>query len=241
MPFGYRDDCFYTDTDGPEDWKFFSRFASAGAMDIWKTQPIGGEFCGGGQGAIDATLEGPEECLRLIREGHFSHLGPAGGTMEARDEAHQATIGAMLRTMGYRFVIRSAELPARLEPGAAAEIAFTVENTGSAPFYYPWPLECVWMDESGQEIGWTRTDIDIREWLPGVHEAKARAEAPAGRQGDALRFGLSIPDPSGLGPAIRFANEEETRNGVFTLGTVEITAQTGMADWNSHEPAERGS
>ncbi|MGC9329073.1 MAG: DUF4832 domain-containing protein, partial [Candidatus Hinthialibacter sp.] len=190
MPFGYRDDCFLTDTEGPEDWYFFSRIRSALAGDVWKTQPFGGEFCGGGEGAKTGTLEQPGECLRLIREGHFSHLGPAGGSITAENPDHQNTLDAMLKTMGYRFVLREADFPERVESGGEITLRFTLDNTGAAPFYYPWPLEIVWLNEAREEIKSEVLGVDIRTWLPGTHNHEAVAAAPSMLQAATAFIGL---------------------------------------------------
>jgi len=41
---GYFDDAFPEDTGGPEDWKFLSRMARAGAGNAWRSAVIGGEM-----------------------------------------------------------------------------------------------------------------------------------------------------------------------------------------------------
>ena len=82
-PFGYRDDCFYYQTEGSESWYFLTCSNCRNrSLQIWQTQPIGGEFVTGG-GAIDATLRSGK-CFRLIR-GAFLPPGPAGGSMQSRN------------------------------------------------------------------------------------------------------------------------------------------------------------
>ncbi|RLD98595.1 MAG: hypothetical protein DRI92_03650 [Aquificota bacterium] len=232
--FGYRDDCFLTDTEGPEDWYFFSRIRSANAEEVWKTQPFGGEFCGGGAGAIEGTVEQPDECLRLIREGHFSHLGPAGGSIEAQDDAHQQTIDSMLKLMGYRFVIREADLPETALGGNTLQIKFTVENTGVAPFYYPWPLEIVWFDGEAEREDVQTTDIDIRTWLPGTHEVSLSVSAPSPSKETQYNVAIEIPDPGGGGPPVRFANVGEEQEGAFILGSVKIQPASSCTRWQPY-------
>lgn len=177
----------------------------------------------------------PEESLRLIREGHFSHLGPAGGTINPVDDTHQATLDEMLNTMGYRFVMRSAVLPRQATPDEPTSIRFTVENTGSAPFYYPWPIHLVWVDESGEVIQRTDTELDIREWLPGKHTVELVLTPPQTESAETLFAGLHIPDPSGQGPAVRFANLNDYDDGTLPLGTVEVINETRTHEWRQHE------
>lgn len=234
-PFGYRDDCFLTDTDGPEDWYFFQRIQAARANEVWKTQPIGGEFCGGGRGAHEGTLEQPEECLRLIREGHFSHLGPAGGTIAAEHMEHQTNLNAMLDAMGYRFVLRSAELPQPLVPGELHTITLELENTGSAPFYYPWTLWLVWLDERNLELARSDSGIAIDRWWPGTERLVIPIQLPDEVEIKTIRLGIHIPDPDGQGIPLRFANQGATLpDGTFVLGSFSIDAVTDISPWEPY-------
>jgi len=230
-PFGYRDDCFYDDTEGSEDWYFLSRFKSAKAEAIWETQPIGGEFCGGGQGAITKTLADPEKCIRLIKQGHFSHLGPAGGTMQARDDAHQKNIDAMHRSLGYRFVIRNARIPKNPVIGSTNKLYLTIENIGSAPFYYRWPFQIKWLNSDNKSVAVQETDIDIRQWLPGEHNIIIDLLPPKIEQAADLKIALEIFDPSGHGSSIQFANTGEFHDRVFILGVVSISQEMGFHNW----------
>lgn len=234
-PFGYRDDCFLTDTDGPEDWKFFNRLRLMGVDTVWQTQPIGGEYCGGGSGALTGTLEVPEESLRLVREGHFSHLGPAGGSIQTQNDEHQRNLDSMLRSMGYRFVVHEAMLPAELESDATGTVSVRIENVGSAPFYYRWPVEIVWMEEAGERIAAEETPVDIRTWLPGSHDAEVTITAPPVSDETRLLLGLRIPDPDGAGPPVRFASQGTEYDGTFVLGSVLIKpGGATVRRWSDH-------
>jgi hypothetical protein len=234
LAFGYRDDCFLTDTDGPEDWKFFNLFRSARAEDVWKTQPIGGEFCGGGEGAKTGTLNQPDECLRLIEEGHFSHLGPAGGSIVAENDAHQRHVDAMLKKMGYRFVIRDATFPLRVESGKPFVFQFTIENVGSAPFYYPWTLQIILRDLPRQETIVKNTEIDVTKWLPGQHGVNLQMIAPPVVEETTFHLGLSIGEPVEDGARIRFTNVGNEENGVFYVGEFNVTSAANLRDWNEY-------
>lgn len=232
-PFGYRDDCFLTDTDGPESWYFLNRIRSSHAQDVWKTQPIGGEFCGGGNGAIQGTLEQPDECLRLIREGHFSHLGPAGGSMVSQTPEHQQTITQMLKTMGYRFVLKEATFAKEIEDSTPITVEVTVENKGSAPFYYSWPLNYQLLSENKTILSEGVVDVDIREWLPGSHHFSFTiSDPPALSPGDSIQIALRIPDKDNHGPSVRFENEGEEINGAFVLGEIVYANASSSIDWD---------
>ena len=49
------------------------------------------------------------------------------------------------------------------------KVAFEVTNTGSAPFYYPFPVEVALLDPISEEQLWGKKleEVDIRNWQPG--------------------------------------------------------------------------
>jgi hypothetical protein len=47
-------------------------------------------------------------------------------------------------------------------------VSFSGRNTGSAPFYYDWPLVVSLLDESNNVVWSAEFDsVDIRTWMPG--------------------------------------------------------------------------
>ena len=73
------------------------------------------------------------------------------------------------KAFGYRFVINSFSCDRRADPDESLGIAFSVINTGSAPFYEDWPLEFSLLDPDTGDLVWrTLLDgVDIRQWFPG--------------------------------------------------------------------------
>ena len=69
------------------------------------------------------------------------------------------------KVFGYRFVLDEV----RFSLSDSLKIAFDVTNTGSAPFYYDWPVEVALLDKRNHNPVWksTMNNADIRNWLPG--------------------------------------------------------------------------
>lgn len=69
------------------------------------------------------------------------------------------------KVFGYRFVLDEV----RFSLSDSLKIAFDVTNTGSAPFYYDWPVEITLLDTKNHKPVWKSTidKADIRKWLPG--------------------------------------------------------------------------
>jgi len=53
-----------------------------------------------------------------------------------------------------------------------------VQNTGSAPFYYDWPIEVSLLDPKSHQAVWKTTfkNLDIRKWLPGEFSDKGKGQ-----------------------------------------------------------------
>ncbi|MBK6281422.1 MAG: DUF4832 domain-containing protein [Draconibacterium sp.] len=69
------------------------------------------------------------------------------------------------KAFGYRYELNEVKILLN----DSLKIAFDVTNTGSAPFYYNWPVEVALLDSVTHEPVWKATmdSVDIRNWLPG--------------------------------------------------------------------------
>ncbi|HKJ80154.1 MAG TPA: DUF4832 domain-containing protein, partial [Prolixibacteraceae bacterium] len=69
------------------------------------------------------------------------------------------------KAFGYRFVLDEV----RFSLTETLNVEFDVTNTGSAPFYYNWPVEIALLDTNNHEPVWKSTfdNADIRNWFPG--------------------------------------------------------------------------
>ncbi len=71
----------------------------------------------------------------------------------------------MQKAFGYRYELDEV----RFSLSDSLRISFDVINTGSAPFYYDWPVEVALLDEATLKPVWKKsmTKADIKKWLPG--------------------------------------------------------------------------
>ncbi|WP_372948986.1 DUF4832 domain-containing protein [Mariniphaga sp.] len=168
----------------------------------------------------------------------------------------QAQAGAeeMQKAFGYRYVLD--EVRFSLED--SLNISFDVSNTGSAPFYYDWPVELALLDSSTHEPVWKATmdSADIRVWMPGENwtdpewkyvgswqeyhpnenwnssgitgwatppaknrvEGKFEIDLPDGT----YILSLSILDPAGNLPSVKFATGNYLKGGKHPMGLVYV-------------------
>lgn len=214
--------------------------------DRWKTQPIGGEITWN-WGDL-AKFNSFEECvndpktreiiIEQIRNLHCNHLGGiTWADFNNPDFKHNADI--LQKALGYRFVISEFEYRPEVTQNKAFEISFKVKNTGSSPFYYNWPVEISLLDIYTHEKVWSHIldKVNISEWMPGdnwsIQENRYMTEAPLNiinstmvldesvKDGQYI-LAISILDPAGNLPSIRFAIENYFEGGRHPIGYIGV-------------------
>jgi hypothetical protein len=185
--------------------------------DFWATSPSGGEFSSGSY-FKDSVIE---ETLRQARLTHVTWMGPSAPYRE-KDAAIQPNIDRFLKTIGYRFVLTKDTHEKEAAAGKILNISLVVNNRGVAPFYYNWPLELSLADGQGTIVAAVRTDIDIRKWLPGEHEASYALPIPDHLREGTYTVNAAILDPQSGKPGVEFANDGKRADGRYALGTVLI-------------------
>lgn len=225
---GYHDDSFawatvHTGRDDDE-WFFETLLRHAGALDRWKTQPIGGEVRPEVWKTIFADPPGTprgqdfDRCLAvthaawLCHQGAFDDGGPKG---PVRDRTLAAA-----RRLGYEFHVPSAAFPER----AAADrlpVTVRVENRGVAPFYHPWKVELGVIDADGRVAAIRATDWSLRGLLPGEPPRAWSADLPLpDLPAGAYQLAVRVVNPLPTGKPLRFANTTQDAHapGWLTLG-----------------------
>ena len=226
-PIGYHDDSFAwatVDTGRKQDdWFFESKLRRAGALDKWRTQPIGGEVR---PEVWDCLFDEPscappgQEFDRCLEVTHVSWLSNEGVfRSRLRGAARERALRAAQR-MGYELHVARADLA--LKAGYLSA-TLSVTNTGVAPFYYDWPVELGALDTTGKlAVTWS-PDWKVTGILPGEPDRQWRHRAdvtrlPAGE----YRLLVRVPNPMPGGRPLRFANQDQDRDleGWLTLGTL---------------------
>ena len=143
------------------------------------------------------------------------------------------------KAFGYRFNLEEVSYPSRIETGVPFDISLRVKNVGSAPFYYDWPIELSLLDSEMHELIWRSTfnDVDIRKWQPGDHWDQATAQYALSPQSHTVRsqfniektqkegqyiIAISILDPGGNVPSLRFATANYFNGGRHPIGYIGI-------------------
>jgi hypothetical protein len=239
-----------------DSWAHYDQMNSHGQGvydlgDRWKTEIIGGEtaYDWGNfkiQPGINPTATVRDSVHRnflinTIRWLHCTQLRWVANYNQA-DSAAKAGAEEVQKAFGYRFVIDKITWPGYVRKGKEFEVSFTVRNTGSAPFYYNWPVELSLLDDSGNVV-WAADfeDADIRTWMPGekwdsLERAYSVPAEPIHVTGNfrlpesipegKYKLALAVLDPAGRLPSLRFAIVNYMNGGRHPFGFVGVELKT---------------
>ncbi len=233
----------------------------------WKICPMDGE-CAYNWGRYQEqpgdnpndTLSDPvhrEWLIDTIRWLHGNDLGWVA-SYDASEPLVRAGAQQVQKAFGYRFVVERVRYDATLVPGQAFHVRFSVRNTGSAPFYYDWPVEVSLLDPVSRTTVWKNTfkGVDIRSWLPGdqwnrkskrydieaaTYDVSGSFIAPEDLVRGDYVLALAILDPAGMAPSVRFAIENYFTGGRHPIGMVGVgpaPSRTTLAPASFDDPAE---
>ncbi len=229
---GYHDDSFAWATvhtgRKEDDWYFESRLRRAGALEKWRSQPIGGEVR---PEVWDCLFADPscaplgQDYARSLSATHVTWLANHGVFRKQLDAEVRARAVKAAQQMGYELYVSDATLHASdIAPELLVTLSLT--NTGVAPFYYDWPVELGACTRFGQRL----VQIWPTQWkLPGIQPGQPSTVW-------ARRIGLQdlaegeyqllarVRNPMPTGRPVRFANtsQDHDMEGWLTLGDFTV-------------------
>ncbi len=198
--------------------------------EAWKTTVRGGEIDPlflGYPGWSDANFyalvrDHGERLVSIIEDLHWNHLSVLD-RVNFQDIQVLQQSKAIQNALGYTFIVEEAEIPAQIWQGELS-LSVKISNTGTTPLYYDWPLQVALLDTHTRRPVWSATwpDIDTRTWLPGETQLLAHTfrtyDIPAGQ----YIVAITLLDPAGMVPSVRFANTNYFSGGYTPLGIVGI-------------------
>jgi len=236
----------------------------------WKTAPMAGEVAYNwgrykvqpGESPTDTLVDPAHRSFLVdsIRRLHCSNLGWVA-EYDARKPGARYGAEEVQKAFGWRFVIDEVRYPARIERGRSFRVSFVVRNTGSAPFYYKWPVELGLLDARTKKPVWRQTfkDLDVRKWLPGdgwnskekrytvapkAYAARGEFTVPGSLRPGVYVLALAILDPAGMLPSARFAVRNYLQGGRHPIGTVGVGRDAGSTKLDEKmfdDPAKDGT
>lgn len=182
---------------------------------IWNRSPIGGEFTSAipedelFSGSLDKTLS-------LLKSSHMTFIGPK--TMGYHQEAVQYPAAAMeiSKNIGYRYGISSARVWNNYRQGRI-KAGIEVENSGTAPIYFNWPMYAYLFDSNRNIIARQPVNIDLRKLTQGQKRYVSFEFRNSALQTERCSVGIGIENPETNLPAVKLNMECESIGNIYML------------------------
>jgi hypothetical protein len=220
---GFHNDCFLA---SPTD------YGTYGNVEVDKAYlnkdclylPVGGETCPpDGVSAADATkAQNDMRYLRwsFLNEDYYRGVNDQWIT--------QGGMNNIIRELGYRIQLLSAEYSAKVAPGDSFSARIILKNLGYASMYNPRLVELVLKNQASGEVYKVRLEVEPRLWKPLVENAiEAEVGIPQDMPKGDYELYLNLPDPeeklySIPAYSVRLANKDvwEVNTGYNKLGVV---------------------
>jgi len=225
---GFHDDAFVEGTLAEEEWMFHARIVANGFANRWKTLPIGGEILPDYQNSTWNLPSGaPQDYATCVTTTHASWLLNHAAFENSWSTAKRQRAQDGARLLGYELHVAEANLeytPAQLSVGVR------VDNTGVAPFYYPWPMEVALLDNADAVVASWTANWDLRTAIPDDPVVEWTATFPATVQ-PTHRVAMRVANPMSGGKPLLFANATQGATWLV-LGTPSPALPTQLDAWS---------
>lgn len=205
VEFGFHEDYFpsftapcvygFPSCDDAGDWgdwnlSYCYQHVTPSSTDNWLSNPVSGESPLASQKR--AWTNDTEDILTVLRDYHFSFLGPAGA--HDANKSH-AILARIKRQLGYNLHLARAAWPDTAVTGESFAVTLVFTNSGSAPPYHDIPVELAVCQADGTPVWTNRTAIDLRQAIPGAAHTFTQAVVVSGvaTGSYSLRIGLLHP------------------------------------------------
>jgi hypothetical protein len=232
LPIGYHDDSFALETKTSSlGWHFMDNMAAAGALDKWRSQPIGGELRPELQGCIFSAagcpvLEegGDNDFAGSVAQTHASWLIDHYAFQTGYSGEDEVRALKAAQSLGYSFRVTSALLPPAVT-SRSTTVGVTIANLGVAPFYYDWPITLALVDKKGAVAKTVTTDWAISDVASGASQRFTTTVDTRGLKPGRYTVAMQVTNPLPGGLPVRFANaaQDADRSGWLSLGAKTVT------------------
>lgn len=177
---------------------------------IWEKAPVGGEFTSS-LSMEEMLVDKWEQTAELLRESHMTFIGPKCPIANREQVEFAKETEEVRKLIGYRYGVSEAKLSYDFF-GEGAKLHIYMQNNGTAPMYFDWPV-CVYVyDENGAVVERMETDIALSKLAEGegqwgkVTIAKAYSAEKEKRK---IAVGIENPDTGVPEVHLDMAVEEE--------------------------------
>lgn len=228
-PFGFHEDYFPSFTapciygfpacDASGDWNLSYGYQNVNpaAATNWTVNPISGESPLASQKR--AWTGDWSDVMTVLRDYHFSFLGPAGGH-EAN--GRQAKLNPMKRLLGYNYHIVRVDWPETNAIGQPIPVTLALTNSGAAPCYHPFRVELALCASNGSPQARFALTNDLRELTPDLHLEWSAALMPTNLTPGTYSLRVGILDSRTGEPGVRIQSAGEDVNRRIVIGAITL-------------------
>lgn len=238
VEFGFHEDYFpsftapciygFPSCDDSGDWSLSYCFqhVTPASTNNWLRNPVSGESPLAAQRR--AWTNDTEDLLTVLRDYHFSFLGPAGA--HDANKSH-ATLARIKRQLGYNLGIARAAWPDRAVPGEPFAVTLVLTNSGSAPPYHGMPVELAVCAADGTPVWTNRWTFDLRGVVPGPAHSFTQSFTVAGVATGlySLRVGVLHPRRD-YAPGVLLQSAGRDARDRYALGNIEFAPADADGD-----------
>jgi len=220
---GWRADCLGDMGGFSRRWCHMKDFypqqiKKAGIEDVWKRAPVAFETCWDIRKWVNEGWD-----VRFIFDWALAqHTSLINNKSAPIPPSARPLVEKMLRFLGYRFVLVSADWRGEAERNRPLEVKMHWKNAGVAPCYYDYRPALALADESGKVKAVAVGKATVRDWLPGEFDIAQQIEVPRDLQPGKYRLLVAVVDPETGHPTVRLAIAGRRDDGWYPLGGVTI-------------------
>lgn len=202
---GFHNDCLLS---GPTDYGTYNDYGNSSSpqkdatpalrkfeIQDSKFTVVGGETC-------DDTFSPQNDCgptgkaQQEFAAFHYSFLNSAYNTEVNNDWVTGGCMDEIKQKLGYRFVLRTANISTRVKKGSTINLALKIDNVGYASPYNNRPVQLVLKNKADGKITTILLKTDIQEWFSGTIELRQKLALPVRLQAGLYDAYLNLPDAS---------------------------------------------
>lgn len=230
VEFGFHEDYFPSFTapciygfpdcsdDGPWSLDYCYKFVTPGSANNWLSNPISGESPNTNQKR--AWSNNFNNVMTVLRDYHFTFLGPAGGH---ELKGNPAGMSEMKRLLGYNLHIAEVAWPVNAWLGHSFHISVALTNSGAAPMYHRFPLEIALCDPTtGTPVWRSEAAMDLRALTPGPIFSRTESFTVSNIPPGTYSLRIGIVDPRTGEPGVRIQSAGEDANRRIVIGNIVI-------------------
>ncbi|NRA40154.1 MAG: DUF4832 domain-containing protein [Planctomycetes bacterium] len=190
-------------------------------QDSWKKAPVTFETCYAVAQWYDFVEKGEylEDIDWIIEQGYKYHMSVFMPKSILFPEATMKKMIQFDKMIGYRFVLRQAQMALDVAKGKKIPIEIYLDNVGCAPIYRDYP--CTLRLSQGKTVRYVNFKSKVRDWMPGHFVFKEAFTVPAAFKNGQIDIDIALCDDKNK-LRVQFANEGRDKEGWLAIGAVQL-------------------